>query len=454
MTNRTSDLRPTPEEFWRPKGTGLTSIDLFAGSGGLSLGLHSIGWRGVFAVEKDPMAFETLRQNFLRDGSPFRAFEEWPDWLPQEPLDIVKILQSDTTKRRLRKLRGTIDLVAGGPPCQGFSVGGARRGESDPRNDLPFQFVDFVKLTQPRMVLLENVEGFDRPFAHQGHRESYADVIQREFQAAGYTTTKHLLHAIDYGVPQTRRRVVIFGVRCNVAQVVLHDAFELLLRAYAQEFRSEWLPDTSFPVSVQDALDDLNSDDTVVTPDSPKYRSPKYRPAKSSYSRLMRAFTKSGDTPDSHRIASHTERILDLIRVAQESQQPGRLTRSFLLGMGTKSRKKFLLGRDIPASTLTSHPDEFFHYEQQRIITLREGARLQGFPDAFVFRGRYTLNGDRRGLDVSRCAQVGNAIPPLLGRALGFAAERIAAAGSTEELESVLALLSGYARGQQKLPMA
>jgi DNA (cytosine-5)-methyltransferase 1 len=93
--------------------------------------------------------------------------------------------------------------------------------------------------------------------------------------------------------------------------------------------------------------------------------------------------------------------------------------------MGTRSRKKVLLDPDGPASTLTSHPDEFFHYGIPRIITLRESARLQSFPDAFVFKGRYTLNGDRRGLDVSRCAQVGNAIPPLVGRALGSVIARI-----------------------------
>jgi DNA (cytosine-5)-methyltransferase 1 len=110
----------------------------------------------------------------------------------------------------------------------------------------------------------------------------------------------------------------------------------------------------------------------------------------------------------------------------------------FLREMGTRSRKKVLLDPDAPASTLTSHPDEFFHYELPRIITLRESARLQSFPDAFVFKGRYTLNGDRRGLDVSRCAQVGNAIPPLLGRAIGAVISRILDEMDTGTIQSLV----------------
>jgi len=150
----------------------------------------------------------------------------------------------------------------------------------------------------------------------------------------------------------------------------------------------------------------------------------------------------------------HTEKVLDLIETAQKTQEPGRLRRSFLQAMGTQSRKKFLLDPTLPASTLTSHPDEFFHYADPRIITVREGARIQSFPDAFTFRGRYTLNGDRRGLDVSRCAQVGNAIPPLLGRALGYLAERVAAATSTKALTHVKEELDDYAEGQIALPIS
>jgi len=411
------------ERFWRGVKPRRVSIDLFAGSGGLSLGLQTVGWEGLFAVEKDPMAFDTLSANFLTQGAPFKGFPDWPTWLSKTPLDITTVLNDRDTFGHLRRLRGTVDLIVGGPPCQGFSVGGARRGEKDPRNDLPFRFVDFVDAVQPKSVILENVEGFDKPFAHQGHRKSYADVVADEFRTIGYVVFKRLIHAVNHGVPQTRRRVVLVAFRSNlirgVSATALGQVFDYLLEEEAGALQSTWLFDTDFPIGVKAALDDLSGSRLSVSPDAPKFKTSHYLAPKSNYARLMRAFV-NGPIPDSHRIPVHTEKVDSLIRTAQATQTPGRLPQDFLRRMGTRSRKKVLLDPNQPSSTLTSHPDEFFHYRLARIVTLRETARLQSFPDSFVFRGRYTLNGDRRGLDVSRCAQVGNAIPPLLGRALGL----------------------------------
>lgn len=439
-------------DAWIPQGSnGLKYIDLFAGSGGLSLGLHATGWDGLFAVEKDPMAFETLRANLMDKSSPFAGYEHWPEWLPRTPLDIVSLLQDPAFRANAMSISGEVDLVAGGPPCQGFSVGGARRGENDPRNDLPFHFVDFVSLTRPRMVLLENVEGFDKPFSHQGHRTSYADVVAEEFRRMGYQIVKRTIHAVKFGVPQTRKRVVLFGVDRSLAVELSEDhigvLFDHFLVTASNEFLGEYLPTTPTPVSSEDAIEDLHGGEPVDSMvDAPRFSSVRYRSAQSEYALLMRAFEDS-EVPDSHRFPRHSDHILDLIRTAQETQKPGRLPQEFLRGMGTKSRKKFLLDRRLPASTLTSHPDEFFHYSEHRIITLREAARFQSFPDRFEFKGRYTLNGDRRGLDVSRCIQIANAIPPLMARGLGSAVEavyrRIQAKDANEEF--VLAL-------QQTLP--
>lgn len=100
---------------------------------------------------------------------------------------------------------------------------------------------------------------------------------------------------------------------------------------------------------------------------------------------------------------------------------PGRLSKDFLYENNCHSNKRYVLDTTIPSSTLTTAPDELFHYKQPRIVTLREMARLQSFPDDFSFYGRYTLNGPSRGIDVPRNAQIGNAIPPLVGRAFGKA---------------------------------
>ena len=131
----------------------LRSIELFAGCGGLALGMHRAGWEGLFAVERDPMAFETLETNLVDAKAPFRAFAQWPNWMPRQSTDLVALLDDKDFCDHLRGLRGTVDLIAGGPPCQGFSVGGKRDGE-DERNSLVYRMLDFVELVQPRAVLM------------------------------------------------------------------------------------------------------------------------------------------------------------------------------------------------------------------------------------------------------------------------------------------------------------
>lgn len=134
-----------------------TVIDLFAGCGGLSLGLHKAGWTGLFAIEKCTDAFATLKYNLIDKEQHFN----WPTWLPQTNMDINDVLSK--YEQELTSLRGTVDLVAGGPPCQGFSMAG-RRNESDVRNKLINSYIKFIKLVQPQILLFENVKGFTMPF--------------------------------------------------------------------------------------------------------------------------------------------------------------------------------------------------------------------------------------------------------------------------------------------------
>ncbi|MBK9567244.1 MAG: DNA cytosine methyltransferase [Saprospiraceae bacterium] len=130
-----------------------TYIDLFAGCGGLSLGLHQSGWKGLFAIEKSPFAFSTLKYNLIDTLNHF----DWPDWLEKTQHDIDQVLARKN--KELKKLRGKVDLVAGGPPCQGFSTAG-RREESDHRNELISSYIKFIRLVQPKIIFFENVKGF------------------------------------------------------------------------------------------------------------------------------------------------------------------------------------------------------------------------------------------------------------------------------------------------------
>jgi DNA (cytosine-5)-methyltransferase 1 len=137
-----------------------TFIDLFAGCGGLSLGLMQSGWSGLFAIEKDKFAFESLSYNLLFPN-PVNLGFQWPDWLSKEPHSVQELGTVYAT--RLQSLSGKVDLLAGGPPCQGFSTAG-RRDPADPRNKLVLEYLNVVKIVRPNVVLIENVSGIRMNF--------------------------------------------------------------------------------------------------------------------------------------------------------------------------------------------------------------------------------------------------------------------------------------------------
>ena len=402
----------------------LRSIELFAGCGGLALGLHAAGWEGLFAIEKDPMAFETLSKNMLDQHAPYPAFPHWPDWLPQQNLDLVSLLGNQDLRKHLESLKGSITLVAGGPPCQGFSVGGRRDG-LDARNNLVYQMLDFVQLVAPDMVLIENVEGILRRFVSKpgvGQRSVADDVIE-QLGRMGYSAAHQLVDASHFGVPQGRKRAVIFAFQKNLikTELCIADLMKVALSDAATAVKQRHGLPMDRPVTVEEALQDLAGQARVVCPDSVKFDSTPYGEATSCYARLMRRGFATGSIPDSHRFSVHGAEIERLYTLAHETQPAGRLSKKFLLENGTKKDKKVLLDPHAAVSTITTHPDEFIHYLQPRNITVREMARLQSFPDDFKFYGRYTINGPRRRFDVARCSQVGNAVPPHMAEGVGLA---------------------------------
>ncbi|MFT0532441.1 DNA cytosine methyltransferase [Castellaniella hirudinis] len=401
----------------------LSCIDLFAGCGGLSLGLKEAGWNGIFAIERDPMAFETLSQNLLSPGAPYASFVDWPAWLPKTNHDIVALLKNDSMRKHLRSLRGTVAMMAGGPPCQGFSVGGRRDG-TDERNSLVYQMLDMVELVRPRIVLIENVEGIARRFvARPGEAStSVADAVIERLSDLGYTSVFDVLDATRFGVPQSRRRVVIVGIQgSSMSSANLKMTFGDMLSKAAITVRQHWGLPQSKNITAKEAIGDLTGGARVACPDSTAFESAVYTKATSAYARAMRRGQKSGSIPNSHRFSKHGERIQALYNLAHQTQPPGRLSKAFLLENNTKKDKKVLIDASTVVSTITTHPDEFIHYVESRNITVREMARFQSFPDNFHFHGRYTINGPRRKHDVARCSQVGNAVPPLMAEGVGLA---------------------------------
>ena len=172
-----------------------TYIDFFSGCGGLSLGLGWAGWQGVFAIEKDPMAYTTFDKNLIAADAPHRHFENWPSWLSKEPHTIEDVLQSEDMVENLKKMAGQVTLVAGGPPCQGFSVAGARNG-NDPRNLLVFKQIEAIKLLEPIYAIIENVGGFERKFVSKpidGMTMSVAEEAIKQLEALGYNVGKSII---------------------------------------------------------------------------------------------------------------------------------------------------------------------------------------------------------------------------------------------------------------------
>lgn len=439
-----------------PNELTLSCIDLFAGCGGLSLGLKEAGWSGIFAIERDPMAFETLSQNFLVSGAPYASFADWPLWLPKTNHDIVTLLKDESVRTHLRSLRGAVTMIAGGPPCQGFSVGGRRDG-ADERNSLVYQMLDMVELVRPRVVLVENVEGIARRFvARPGAAStSIADAVIERLSALGYTSFFDVLDASRFGVPQARRRVVIVGIQdCSMSPDALKMKFDDILNKSAVDVRQHWGLHETRNVTAKEAIGDLTGGVKAACPDSPEFESALYTKAESAYARAMRRGKKTGSTPNSHRFSKHGERIQALYNLAHQTQPPGRLSKAFLLENNTKKDKKVLIDASAVVSTITTHPDEFIHYAEPRNITVREMARFQSFPDDFHFHGRYTINGPRRKHDVARCSQVGNAVPPLMAEGVGLALRNLLAllnAQSTTQLSALSESQRTKVSAQEKL---
>ena len=194
------------KNYYMPRKTP-KYIDLFAGCGGLSLGLHKAGWKGLFAIEKSKDAFETLEYNLISKKEHFN----WPEWLPKQALEINHVIE--TYSNQLKKLRGKVDLVAGGPPCQGFSMAG-RRKEDDQRNQLVLKYIEFISLVKPKVLFFENVKGFTQEFKKNKEKgEVYASLVEQKLDELGYYVKGQLVNFGEYGVPQKRTRFILVGVR-------------------------------------------------------------------------------------------------------------------------------------------------------------------------------------------------------------------------------------------------
>jgi len=411
-------------------------IDLFAGCGGLSLGAMKAGFNGLFAVEYQKNAFETLKFNLIEKTSD--EFSKlgisgynWPKELPLSNYDIKELIKNQ--KEYLKSLEEKVDLVIGGPPCQGFSHAGKRK-ENDPRNQLYKSYISFINIVKPKILIIENVSGIASKFNKDGesYKDNILDKLKSKYYVAGRLITSEL-----FGVPQKRKRYIIIGFSkkyFKTKKICLDEIFDKIISNSIDFTKNYNFNDTHVDITdttIAEALSDLDGEnlDPVNFQDenavSKIYKTFPYKPAQSSYQKLMRAGVKKNTQIDSHRIGEHSLTTINKYRKLIEisNSKPNRVgfkfTKEELDKAKWNSKKQVInvLRADKPSPTITTCPFDYIHYAKPRILTVREFARIPPFPDWFQFKGIYATSGSMS-FTTPRYSQIGNAVPPLMAESI------------------------------------
>lgn len=342
--------------------TQKTVIDLFSGCGGLSKGFSDAGCRVLLGVDIDGAALQTFEKNHPNS------------------IGLKGSLADKLTFEKMRNLVGrqTVDIIVGGPPCQGFSLTGPRNFD-DERNKLYLSYIEAVKIFKPKGFVIENVPGMATLY-----KGEVKDEILRRFREMGYSIDCKVLCAADYGVPQIRRRLVFVGVRKSLSKASFPDPI---------------LQPCDY-ITSREAIDDLPALVNEMGEEVASYSSE----PRTAYQRRMRGGCK---VLSNHTATAHKDFVKKVIAQVPEGGNYKDLPK------GVGEHRKFHMAwtrcdGHKPSRTIDTGHRNYFHYEYDRIPTVRECARLQSFSDDFVFVGTRT----------QQYRQVGNAVPPLLGHAL------------------------------------
>lgn len=332
-----------------------TVLDLFCGCGGLSLGFEQAGYNVLLGIDMWKDALETFKYNH-KNSDVLCA-------------DLANLSPEEV---EMKINHQTVDVIIGGPPCQGFSIAG-KRIVDDERNKLYKSFVRMVSFFKPRAFVLENV-----PNILSIGGGVVKDAIISDFESLGYKVVTKVLLASNYGVPQNRRRAIFVGL------------------LYGKTFD---YPEASTPtpVTASEAISDLPEDSIIQGGD---YTSV----PQSEYQKMMRANSKG---VFNHEITIHSEQTKEIIAMVPDGGNYKDLPEDL-----QQTRKVHIawtrLNSQRPSITIDTGHRHHFHYNYNRIPTVRESARIQSFPDDFIFLCSRT----------SQLKQVGNAVPPLMAKAI------------------------------------
>ena len=342
-----------------------TVLDLFCGCGGLSKGFQDAGFNVALGIDVDDMALKSFAHN--HDGAVAMNLDLFN-------LDNVEVIKSFFDEKGIKP-----DVLIGGPPCQGFSLAGPRQID-DSRNKLYRAMVKTAKVLRPNAVVLENVPGMI-----QLHGGLVKDKIIKDFTELGYKMGEpKILYAPDYGIPQIRRRVVFVGL------------------LNSEDFYNYPKPTTSPEnyVTCEDAIGDLPPLIDKVGEKIQQYPSE----AMTEYQRMMR---KGATNLYNHEGTIHDEKTKKFIAMVPEGKNYKSLPPEYQ-GIYKYHEALTRYHSKKPSLTINTGHRSHFHYKWNRIPTVRESARLQSFPDDFIFMGNKT----------QQYRQVGNAVPPMLGKVI------------------------------------
>ncbi|MEI7669180.1 MAG: DNA cytosine methyltransferase [Pseudomonadota bacterium] len=330
-------------------------IDLFCGCGGLSHGFIEAGYEVVLGVDYWSDAISTFKKNHVN--------------VKGLVADLLNELPEQISKKTGIE---NIDLIIGGPPCQGFSIAGKRIIE-DERNKLYKAFVGFVEYFEPKAFLMENV-----PNIVSMGSGAIKDAIVSDFENLGYKVVYKVLMASDYGVPQNRKRAFFLGIKGNVEFV------------FPKPMQGNY-------ITSQEAISDLPKDSVA---DGSKYQS-------EPNSEYQKAIRKNSNAVFNHETTKHSEQTVSIIDLVPDGGNyknlPQRLQQTRNVNIAWTR-----LNSNKPSFTIDTGHRHHFHYKFNRVPTVRESARIQSFPDTFQFLGSKT----------SQYKQVGNAVPPLLAKVI------------------------------------
>lgn len=342
-------------------------IDLFCGCGGLSKGFSLAGYDIVGGVDFNQAAIKTFNNNF------------------ENAKGICCDLSTMNEDQIISEFNNIndIDVIIGGPPCQGFSSANRYKTEGeDPRNKLFFEFVKFVDMAQPKVVLIENVRGIVT--SNNGYAK---DRIYEIFESRGYTVNHRILNAVDYGIPQSRQRNFFVMIKGR------------------HKFDFDKLKKIEKVITVEEAIGELYNYESNMTNDSIKL---KIKP-NSEYRRYLRS---KDNIIFNHEVRYPSEKVQHRISFVPQGGNwrdvPEDLWPTNRKNRHSSAYKRLAINQPSCTIDTGNNHSNYFHPLYNRIPTVREAARLQSFPDDFVFIGNRS----------EQYRQVGNAVPPLLAKIL------------------------------------